>query len=210
MRGAAVDLYWHSSDGSGTTQLLHSSPFHKDAGSWHEGSGLFAFGEDNPRTGWDIWLHHADSTPAAWPLIETEVWEYHPMISPDGMWLAFVSERTGRREVNLTPLRSGGAVVPVSTGGGDHPLWSPDGRELFYYAGDSLMAVDVSDRNAPRRPTLLFTRPFGEPRAFGAPNYSISSDGERFLMLLPASRSQTEVGVITDFFGELCEPVGGC
>jgi Tol biopolymer transport system component len=106
------------------------------------------------------------------PFLQTEFDEYHPMISPDGRWLAYVSNESGQLEVYGQPFPEGGRKWLISTAGGDEPLWAPDGRELFYRDGDKLMVVSVETEPelSPKSPRVLFEAPTLVGWAFGSPN----------------------------------------
>jgi serine/threonine-protein kinase len=99
-----------------------------------------------------------------------------------------VSDASGRHEVYVDSFPGPGARFEISTGGGSEPVWSPDGRELFYRDGDRLMAVTVGGGPvlAPATPRLLFDGPY--VRSLGPyPNYDVAPDGRRFLMIKPAA-----------------------
>jgi len=99
--------------------------------------------------------------------------------------LAYVSNASGPMEVYLRPLAAGDRTWPVSSGGGLHPLWSPDGRAIFYRIGQKMMAVDVTTAPEVRlgAPRVLFEQPYEFGLNLTIPNYSISQDGSRFLMV---------------------------
>ena len=80
-----------------------------------------------------------------WKLLLRERYnEFQPQISPDGRWMAYTSDESGKYEVYVRPFPEvDKGRWQVSTSGGDSPLWSPDGRELFYRNGDAVMAVSV-------------------------------------------------------------------
>ena len=78
------------------------------------------------------------------PLLVTRFYERGAVFSPDGRWLAFVTDESGRAEVYIQPFPGPGAKVPMSNNGGLQPMWSRDGRELFYREGDWMMAVSVT------------------------------------------------------------------
>ena len=77
------------------------------------------------------------------PLFQSEASERNPAISPDGQWIAYASDRTGRFEVYVERFPMLSERRLVSAGGGTEPLWSPDGRELVYRSGDAIMNVPV-------------------------------------------------------------------
>jgi serine/threonine-protein kinase len=121
------------------------------------------------------------------PLLATPFDERSARISPDGRWMAYSSNESGRFEIYTTPFPEAGARLQVSAAGGEHPRWTRGGRELVYLSADGLMAVDIeTDAGiAAGKPRLLF--PFQPPpvrleETYRNP-YDVSADGERFLLL---------------------------
>ena len=120
---------------------------------------------------------------------DTAAVETSPMISPSGDWIAYISDTNepGHHEVYVQPFPDGGRPIGISTSGGLEPLWSRDGRELFYWEGNRLMVVAIGTGPGldPSLPTPLFETSFDRAQ-FGlgatAPNYDISGDG-RFVMV---------------------------
>jgi hypothetical protein len=114
--------------------------------------------------------------------LQTEFDEYEPKFSPDGKWLAYVSNESGAPDVYIDSLDHR-ARLRVSTSGGASPAWRKDGRELFYRAGNSLMAVDVKlgDRLTASAPRMLFK---GCPSFLTAieRDYDVTADGKRFVL----------------------------
>ena len=116
-------------------------------------------------------------------LSETVFAEAQPMLSPDGRWLAYASDESGRREVYVRSFLEPGGRWQISTEGGAEPRWNPDGNELFYRRGEEMWAVAVSTEPVfePGRPTLLFEGSFDLGRTVH--NYDVSPDGKRFVMV---------------------------
>jgi len=123
-----------------------------------------------------------------------------------------VSDQTGRREVYVQPFPSGGRRIPVSTEGGDEPVWSRDGRELFYRIEDRLMVVNVTTEPTftVGPPRVLFKGQFAPQIAEGA-NYAVSPDGKKFLFLQPVSPEEphTQIHVVLNWFEELKQRTAG-
>jgi Tol biopolymer transport system component len=109
----------------------------------------------------------------------------HSRVSPDGRWMAYESG-TPQADVFVAPLQGGPPFWKVSSDGGVLPVWSRDGRELFYRRGDRMMAVTVAPGETFRSsaPRQLFEGRYFEAEP-GAPNYDVTPDGQRFLMVLP-------------------------
>ena len=131
--------------------------------------------------------------------------------SPNGRWLAYSSNESGRSEVYVRPFPGLGGTSQVSTEGGAEPVWSRDGRELFYRGSDGVMAVPVSTQAAafaaglPRR---LFADHF-EPTGTGTGGYDVSLDGRRFLMISPAEPELpvAQINLVLGWFDEVRQRV---
>ena len=119
-------------------------------------------------------------------IVRTPFSDGFPRLSPDGRWLAYTSNEPGRIEVFVQPFPGSGGRSQISIDGGTEPVWSRDGRELFFLSGDKMMAVQIT--TAPTfkagTPRLLF-----EGRYVFGPNgvaaYDVAADGQRFLRVQP-------------------------
>jgi len=90
-----------------------------------------------------MWVLPLSGDRKPFPYMPSESTETRPRLSPDGRWLAYTSNETGRPEIYVVTFPQPGGKWPISAGGGSDPLWSQDGRELYYYSGGSIMAVDI-------------------------------------------------------------------
>ena len=132
-----------------------------------------------------------------------------PQFSPDGRWLAYVSDESGRREVYVQPYPGPGGKWQISTEGGTEPQWNRNGRELFYRSGDKMLAVEIStQRNfAAGSPRQLFEERYLSNRlSYARANYDVSPDGQRFLMLKPVEQEKaapTQINVVLNWTEEL-------
>jgi dipeptidyl aminopeptidase/acylaminoacyl peptidase len=119
------------------------------------------------------------------PLLVTPRNESWPMFSPDGRWIAYVSDESGRPQVYVRPYPGPGGKVTVSTDGGGEPVWSRDGRELFYRRGITMFSVPVETRPTFKAgtPRKLFEVRFNPAGQSGHPHFDVSLDGQRFLMV---------------------------
>ncbi len=106
-----------------------------------------------------------------------------PMLSPDGRWLAYTSNESGRFEVYVQPFPGAGARSRISRDGGTEPVWARNGKELFFRQGDSLMAVAMVNGAAVSGPQLLVSAPTLRATTGGRPNYDVTTDGQRFVMI---------------------------
>lgn len=143
-----------------------------------------------------------------WELTSNAV---NAVVSPDGHWVAYQSERSSPAEVVVSRFPEPGAsAIPVSRGGGRHPLWSRDGSELFYIDGaDQLVAVEVSldDGFSAASPEVLFSvAPY-----FATANsrsYDVSADGQ-FIFAKLSGEVQPTIMVVSNWFEEVATKVGG-
>jgi Tol biopolymer transport system component len=207
------NAYWQLADGSGGLERLTTSDYTQIPVSWSPDGQLLAFFEINPATGYDIWVLRLKDHKAE-PFLRTPFNESVPSFSPDGRWLAYVSDESGRFEIYVQPYPGPGGKWQISTEGGTEPVWNRNGRELFYRSGNKMMAVDIATQPgfAAGKPRMLLEGPYlPTPATF--PNYDVSPDGQRFLMLKPteqAQAAQTQINVVLNWFEELKQkvPVG--
>jgi Tol biopolymer transport system component len=185
---------------------LTSSPNSNVPMSWSPDGQVLAFMETNPITGPDIWmLRLSDRKPL--PFLQTPFNESVPRFSPDGRWLVYISNESGRYEIYVQPYPGPGGKWQISTDGGTEPAWNPNGRELFYRSGDKMMAVDIATQSgfAAGKPRMLFEGRYERSPAT-SPNYDVSPDGQRFLMLKPSEQeaaAPTQINVVLNWFEEL-------
>jgi hypothetical protein len=186
-------LYQKSTTGGGDEELLlqgQATPY-----DWSPGDNILLYEQNNDL--WALPMRGPDRKP--FPVMQTEFEEREGKFSPDGRWLAYVSNSSGPFEVYVQPFPGPGQKIRVSTHGGAQVRWREDGRELFYIALDGkLMAVPI-DLSAngqsltPGIPVALFSTRVGHVIGPGAsgPEYVVSADGQRFLMstLARADRS---------------------
>ena len=203
--GPALNLFWQAADGSGAAERLTTSQFVHATGSWSPDGQTIAFMEVNLETGQDIWTLAIDGRKAR-PFVKTQANETAPRFSPDGHWMAYTSDESGRWEVYVQPYPGPGGKWQVSTEGGTEPVWNPAGRELFYRFGDRMMAVPVTLQPAfsAGKPVVLFGGPW-LPSPLTSANYDVSSDGKHFLMLKPADQDEgaRQIVVVQNWFEEL-------
>ncbi len=195
-------------DGSGSAERLTIGEGLLIPTSWSPDGHVLSFSGQNPTTGWDIWmlkLEGGDRKPHLF--LQTAANEDGAIFSPDGRWLAYQSNETGRYEVFVRPFPGPGGKSQISTDGGTEPLWARNGRELFYRNGDKMMAASVQTKPmfAAAKPNLLFT---GKSAAgvFGfRPNYDVSPDSQRFLMVKEAVRAQSasQINFVLNWFEDL-------
>jgi len=206
--GAPPKIFWQLADGSGGLERLASGDSFQVPKSWSADGQLLAFFEISPTTQRDIWvLRLADRK--AQLFLRTPFTETSPTFSPDGRWLAYASDESGRPEVYVQPYPGPGGKWQISTDGGTEPLWNRNGRELFYRSGSKMMAVETTTQPsfAAGKPRVLFEGQYLAsvfPSSGGA--YDVSADGQRFLMVKEteaASRSTAQIHVVLNWVEEL-------
>jgi predicted Ser/Thr protein kinase len=204
-KGAENRLFWQPSDGSGAAEALTSGPLSTNdiPSSWSPDGQALAFVETIGTQG--VWiLPLQDRKPQLFDRGQTN--ETTPRFSPDGRWIAYTSGESGRVEIYVRPYPGPGGKYQISTEGGAEPVWNPKGRELFYRSGNKMMAVDVTIQPAfsAGKPSVLFEGAYVRtPRSL--PNYDVSPDGQRFLMLEGSEQGQapTQINVVLNWFEEL-------
>jgi dipeptidyl aminopeptidase/acylaminoacyl peptidase len=174
-------------------ELLYASPNWKTTGSWMPDGRSVAFDEQDPETNRDLKLLSLGDKPESSVLLATPFDEQSPEASPDGRWIAYVSNETGRAEVDIRPASGSFEQWQVSTTGGQQPRWRGDGRELYYVAPDGfLMAVAIETQPVfrPATPRKLFRLPERPER--DTPIFEdVTPDGKRFLLNVPVTAHST-------------------
>jgi serine/threonine-protein kinase len=200
------NVFWENADGSGTVQQLTNSQFLSEPTSWSPDGKLLAFSEQNTVSRRDIWVLDMNGGRKAAPIIKTPADESVPRFSPDAHWIAYVSDESGRAEIYVQPYPTSGQKWQISTSGGREPVWSPSGSELFYREGKKMMVSDI--KPAPSfsaaKPRVLFEGEYEGPLA-SRPNFDISPDGKRFLMLQAVDHGQSsaEIKIVSNWFDEI-------
>ena len=206
---STTNIFWQLADGSGGLERLTTNEFAATPRSFSPGSRLLAFFEYNPVTGQDIWVLGLNDRKAQL-FVQTKFNDTDPAFSRDGHWLAYRSEKSGRPEIYVRPYPGPGGEWQISAEGGTEPVWNPNGRELFYRNGDKMMAVDISTRAgfSAGKPQMLFAGRY-VPTPATTPNYDVSPDGQRFLMLKAVEQEQaaTQINVVLNWFEELKQKV---
>jgi serine/threonine-protein kinase len=214
-RGTIGGLFSLPADGSGRVERIGEAGSSGSGGagcggnpgSWTpDGQVLACTVVGDPKTNMDITLLKRGDTQLQ-RFLQTPFNEGAPVFSPDGHWLAYASDESSRYEIYVSAYPGPGGKYQISNGGGTEPAWNRSGRELLYRSGDRMMAVDVQVQ-----PTfsvgmarVLFQGQY-EPNPTMNANYDVSPDGQRFLMLKPASAQEaapTQINVVLNWDQEL-------
>jgi serine/threonine-protein kinase len=200
-----VNIFRKAADGSGKAHLLLEGENPRFPRSFTPDGMWLAFTEWNPDTMRDIWILALSGEHEAAPVLNTRFDEHSPIFSPDGRWLAYVSDESGRDEVYLESHPRGHGRWLISAGGGKEPVWSADGRELFYRNADAMMVVSVRTDGelSAGIPTVVFEKSL-KSGIYDSLSYDVSADGQRFLMIERNLESApTQLNVVLDWQEEL-------
>jgi Tol biopolymer transport system component/tRNA A-37 threonylcarbamoyl transferase component Bud32 len=181
-------------------------PTGSDRGSpqgWSRGGNLLVYSVSGRGTGSDIWTIAMDGGVAASPFLATAFDEQDPAVSPDGRYIAYATSESGTREVFVRPYPNDGDAWQVSIGGGGSPLWSRDGRELYFTAGTKMLAVSIETRPTFRvgRPVVLFDGGFNTSRSR---DFDITPGGRFVAVRVPGGQAgQREMRVLLNWPAEM-------
>jgi serine/threonine protein kinase len=189
-RKGALNLYQKAASGSGQDELLLPNSLSDFGTQWSRDGRFIVYFEQDPKNKYDLWVLPAEGAAAdrkPIPFLRTEFNELHGQLSPDSHWMAFTSDRSGRREVYVRPFPNGEGEWTISLAGGEQPRWRGDGKELFFEAADGkMMAVPVIKAVAGAKPSFeagtpiaLFDAHMVNVVGF---QYDVTADGKRFLI----------------------------
>jgi Tol biopolymer transport system component len=176
------DLYQKAATGAGSDELLFASDDRKLGSDWSRDGRLLIFMTQGTKTRADLWaLSLADRKLTVF--LQTEFSEAGGQLSPDGRWMAYFSNASGRGEVYVQPFPGPGGKWQVSRDGATWPAWRGDGKELFFVGFDrKLMAVDVKTDSGFEAGDARALFPTRIKTGATSREYDVSSDGERFLV----------------------------
>ncbi|HEV2174618.1 MAG TPA: hypothetical protein VGR71_13670, partial [Nitrospira sp.] len=157
----------------------------------------------DPATSADLWLLNIKNPNDTTAFKSTPATERQGALSPDGHWMAYASNESGRSEIYVEPVPGPGGRQQISTDGGEEPRWVRNGREITYRNGTKLMSVPVQVLPTFRggKPTELFDRRFD--RGFGVAGYDVTADGRTFVMTRSEHTARTEIRVVMGWPGTL-------
>jgi Tol biopolymer transport system component len=201
-RKGVHDLFVKAADGTADEQPLLVTPQAKSPLDWSPDGGFLLYSTQDPKTGSDLWALPLMGERKPFAVLQSSFDEIEGQFSPDGRWVAYASNESGRYEIYIRTFPEAGGKWQISVAGGVQPRWRRDGHELFYVAPDTrLMAVPISlapDSHALEAgtpvalfPTRLATGGNAPTAGFQArAQYAVASDG-RFLMNIAADEAVT-------------------
>jgi len=214
-REGTRNLFWRAADGTGAEERLTTGENPQQPDSWSPDGQLLVFVDSSPAGDNDIWLFRLGDPSAGSgqagqgrkrePLLQTRFNETRARFSPDGRWIAYQSNESGRNEIYVRPFPGPSSRSQISAEGGIDAAWNPNGRELFYRNGNKMMAVDIATQPvfSASTPRLLFEGDYLLNLVF-SPGYDVSRDGQRFLMAIARDpTSDTQINVVLNWFEEL-------
>ena len=202
------DIFQRSADGTGEAELLVSSDGSDHPSSWTADGKYLVHQRSSLQTGTDIWYLERKAQGDgfdAHPFLETRFSEAAGRVSPDGLFVAYLSNESGQFDVYVRSFPDGAGKLRISPSGGVQARWAKTGTELFYVEGETLMAVSVSTENGFQAgsPRPLFRHAgFGARRAT---NFDVSADGQRFLVvesLGEEAEDQQAIHVVQNWYEE--------
>ena len=198
-RGGRPNLFWKKADGEGADERLTTSSLAEvPTSSSSVGRRTVAYVETDPNhVRYIVLFDPVDRTTRRFHNPAAN--ESAAAFSPDGKWMALVSDQTGRDEVYITAVDNPKQLTKVSADGGSEPVWRRDGKELFFRSGERMMAaaVTLAPALAIQPPRVLFRGTFDAGTA-SRPAYDVSGDGSRFLMVVSETldRQTNELRVV--------------
>jgi Tol biopolymer transport system component len=200
------DLYRRVADASRPAEPLLTGTYDRYTGSVSPDGKLFSFVLAVPGSV-ELWTVALEGPPKAARYFANGFNLAHPSLSPDGRWMAYDSDESGRVEVFIQSFPDPSLKRwKVSSARGSEPMWTRGGRELVFRDGDSVMAVSIDlEKGRSGTPQLLFAGPYPDNPGWTRPrSYDVTPDGERFLMTkVPGERPPPRIVVVLNWFEEL-------
>jgi eukaryotic-like serine/threonine-protein kinase len=205
-RNGTADLYQKTFDNAANEEPLLSNPQSKLPYDWSADGRFLIYRNIDAKTGWDLWVLPMAGDRKPFSFVQTNFEERDAQFSPDGKWIAYQSNESGRFEIYMQPFPGGGTKIQISTNGGAQVRWRPDGKELFYIAlDDRLMAVPIHinsdgkaiDAGAPA--PLFATHVGGAVQIIYRPQYMVSPDGQRFLMSTVSEEAASPITIMLNW-----------
>ncbi len=186
----SYQIYSIAANGSGSPEKLFDQEGNPYPYSWSPDGGTLSYVVTGKETKDDIWLFSEKGEPKIRPFLQGRAIENSPKISPDGRWIAFVSDESGESEVYVRPFPEGSGKWRVSNGKGVSPRWSTDGRRIYFVRGDEIHATSISTDGG--KSVLTVGREEKLLTVNGLTNFDVSPVGNTMVT------EQQSVGVLPD------------
>jgi len=193
-----MTMWLMNADRSGTPRRLDPKGTRQSPVTFSPDGKFLSFDQNDSQTFADAWLMPLDGGEAR-AISHSKFGEGSAKFSPDGHWVAYSSDESGKLEVYVQPFPGLGPKIQISNAGGSDPVWRRMGGELYYREGDKMMVVSVATRGSELKasaPKMLFTGNYyegtGASCEMGGPsaaNYDVTPDGQRFLMVRDDSKA---------------------
>jgi Tol biopolymer transport system component len=206
-RDGPINMYIKSANGAGNDEPFLVSNVQKGPRDWSSDGRYVLYTTDTPDSKEDLLARDAKSGADPIVIAATPAREYGGRFSPDGRFVAYVSNETGNDEIYVQTFPVKNGKWQVSSRGGDSPRWRADGRELFYRTRDGqigVVAVTLQPSFAAGQPRQLFDQTVSglAPGTPGNTSFEVAADGQRFLLSLPAGAARTQdIGVVLGWRG---------
>ncbi len=200
--GNPANLFWQPADGSGPAERLTTSANWQRTQAWSPDGKTLVF-QEYGATAREVWIQRVDGDRKPRPFLNGPFNEYQARLSPNGRWLAYVSDESRRDEVYVTAFPGSRGRWRISADGGNRPVWARSGQELFYWSADRMMAVAVTTDATfgASKPRLLF-----EATALpdDGPSYDVTPEGE-FLTIGPGESDTppSQINVVLNWLQEV-------
>jgi serine/threonine-protein kinase len=193
-RGGAAGIWQMAADGAGQPEKLVSASQNPTLGSWSGDGKRLCYSPTSPETGSDIWVLSDDDSEDSKPVIVSPYQEFNPSFSPDGRWIAYVSDESGQPEIYVQPFPTTGQKWILSENGGDAPEWSTDGQTVYFLRGNKILSVSIETEPefVPGRARTLLKIEHIDVQYF-----DVFPDGKRFIVMGPSRDVKTSRPVIS-------------
>jgi Tol biopolymer transport system component len=187
-----MDLYRRPSNGVTPEELILATNADERPSDWAPDGKFILYWGDHPKGGLDLWILPLTGEPKPAPILQTSFTESNVRFSPDGRWISYRSDESGQNEVYVLPFPGPGPKWQVSVGGGSHPRWRRNGKEIYYRSlDDKIVSVEVNASDGKfeaRNVRALFQGRFGSG---GNDSYDVTADGQKFLIITASDGAAT-------------------
>jgi serine/threonine protein kinase/Tol biopolymer transport system component len=197
-------IYQKALTGTGKSEILHNAGVNASTWDWSPDGKFILYSDYEEKTKYDLWTLPLEGDRKPIPYLQTPFNETHGQYSPNGRWVAYASDESGRFEVYVQSIPASGPKWQISNGGGDFPRWGRDGKELYYISADQKLmempvktASDPSGGFEPGAPQPLFRiEPLNTSPTAAIP-YQPAANGQKFLVNVQSGGEGTQAPPIT-------------